>query len=175
MMMMMMIKNWNYDTFFCQLSEFFKSLKIVYSYNINTEIIVGAILVALIIGILYMNIESLLNPLAEISEAEKNRRRWFKLSDKICGQILHNKRRALNNQSPLSYNEFGPLFGHLTNEEQLILVEIMRQKPSSHIRFTFPYVKYHWNAYFLVKHTRERPSADWSMYIAAVEWEKGIR
>lgn len=151
----------------------------LHTIDINIDITVDPIATAgaLLIGILNMNIASLLNPLAEISEEEKNRRREFKLSDKLAAQIVENERRRINNEKLVPYDSFGALcmFGHLNWRDQVILVEIMRQKPSSHVRFIFRDKHYSWDSYFICKKTMQRPYADWSMKIAAAEWEAGHR
>lgn len=158
--------NHNNHIFFNQLVETFKNFKIVCSsLSIDAEIIVGVSGIALIIGmvsILYMNIESLLNPLAEISEEEKNRRRRYRLSDKLNAQIRENERRRKIHQSPVTYDGFGALlmFGHLVHVEQILLVEIMRQKPSSHLRFTFLPFQFSYAHCFYIKNTTQRPCAD---------------
>lgn len=174
--MMTNIINFNNNFNFNQLVETFKNLKLICSsLSIYTDIILGVSGIALIIGmvsILYMKIENLLNPLAETGEEERNRRRRSKLSDKLIGQILENERRRKINLHPLSYEAFGPLYGHLVHAEQILLVEIMRQKPSSHFRFVFIDRT---SGIFFIKNTRQTPCADLSMVIAAVEWEKGMR
>ena len=149
------------------INYYIETLYSLVNIDINIYMVLYIAGIALTVGILYMNIGRLDNPLAELSEMEKKQRkdskRFTKLSDRICHQILVNKRRALNNQEPICYSGFTVEFGHLGSTEECTLVDIMRKIPSSHLRYTFPYHRlgnYAYNTYFLCKQTNERPCAD---------------
>ena len=153
--------------------------------DIHIDMILCIAGIALTVGILYISIGRFDNPLAELSEMEKKRReqdkRYPKLSDKISHQILVNKRRVLNNQEPLCYSDFVlDYYGHISKMEGSILVEIMWQIPSSHLRYTFPYNHHNWgllidDTCIVSKQTNKRACADWDMYVAVVRWEEGVR
>jgi len=139
-------------------------LKMIHSIDINIDIAVDPIAAAgaLLIGILNMDITSLLNPVAEISEEEKKRRtREFKLSDKLAAQIAENERRKINNEQLYTYASFSALFmfGHLNAREEGILAGIMEKNPSSHLRYTFTDKRYG-VSYIICKKTGDRAYAD---------------